>query len=360
MGITTGLTTPLAHRLAVIWDHAPPRPCEAPEIRRGRSSPVSRYGSKIRPEQFVQWAALMLEQSGRLSGNHQPWGARNLELTQTSYADNMMLLQVVTRSLGYVLLHRSATKCGGFETPHARDMTRDCQARQRSPQKPMPKYRLNLKAIELSLREVQREFPKINAELRSRRDSMTDEVLQNMMTGYDFVDWAVGDGTDLLDPRYVAGLLELNHIVLCGRDPNERREHRKHVQATAERFYTQAEFNIDGILRWYRDHKHESAWKRAAGVYVRILSQPQLYIEGNHRTGALIMSYVLTRDGKAPFVLTVENARAYFNPSTLIKETMKTTTTLLVKLPRMKKRFAHFLEGHANAQYLKMRAPLRG
>jgi hypothetical protein len=223
----------------------------------------------------------------------------------------------------------------------------------------MSTHRLNLKAIERSLRGVQQEFPKINEVLQSRRDSMTEEVFQNMMAGYTFVDWAVSDDTDLLDPRYIAGLLELNHIVLCGRDPDKRREHRKHIQATTQRFYEQEEFNIESIVRWYRDHKHESAWKRAAGIYVRILSQPQLYIEGNHRTGALIMSYVLARDGKAPFVLTVENAKSYFDPSTLIKETQKTPTTLLMKLPRMKKRFARFLEDHANPQYLATPAPLR-
>jgi hypothetical protein len=218
----------------------------------------------------------------------------------------------------------------------------------------MGKTRLNLPAIEHSLRAVQQEFPKINEKLRSRRDAMTDEVLDNMMSGYDFVDWAIAGGTDLLDPQYVAGLLELNHIVLCGRDPTSRREHLKHIQATAQRFYTQDEFNIDDILRWHREHIHESAWKRAAGVYVRILSQPQLYIEGNHRTGALLMSYILGLDGKAPFVLTVENALAYFDPSSLVKETKKTATTLLMKLPGMKKRFARFLEGQAGAQYLEM------
>jgi hypothetical protein len=218
--------------------------------------------------------------------------------------------------------------------------------------RPMAKCRLNLKAIERSLRDVQREFPLINAILRSRRDSMTDEVVDNMMTGYAFVDWAVADDTDLLDPRYAAGLLELNHIVLCGRAPNTRREHRKHIQATAQQFYTQDEFNINDILRWHRGHARESAWKRAAGVYVRILSQPQLYIEGNHRTGALIMSYLLVRDGNPPFVLSVDNAKGYFDPSTLVKETMKTATTLLMKLPRMKKRFARFLEDHAEEQYL--------
>jgi hypothetical protein len=220
----------------------------------------------------------------------------------------------------------------------------------------MGKYRLNLKAIERSLWDVQREFPKINEVLQSRRDSMTGQVIANMMTGYAFVDWAVGEDTDLFDPRYVAGLLELNHIVLCGRDPNDRREHCKHIQATTQRFYEQGEFNINDLQRWYHDHMYESPWKRAAGVYVRILSQPQLYIEGNHRTGALIMSYILGRDSKAPFVLTVDNAKAYFDPSSLIKETKKTATTLLVKLPRMKKRFAHFLEDHADVRYLELRA----
>ena len=54
----------------------------------------------------------------------------------------------------------------------------------------MSKHRLNLQAIEQSLREVQQTFPQINAVLRSRRDSMTEEVFQNMMAGYAFIDWA--------------------------------------------------------------------------------------------------------------------------------------------------------------------------
>jgi hypothetical protein len=64
------------------------------------------------------------------------------------------------------------------------------------------------------------------------------------------------------------------------------------------------------------------------------------------------MSYILGRAGKPPFVLTVENALAYFDPSSLIKETKNTPTTLLMKLPRMKKRFAHFLEGQADPRYI--------
>jgi len=216
----------------------------------------------------------------------------------------------------------------------------------------MKPYRLDLKAIERSLRDVQREFPKINEILQSRRDSMTDAVLENMLSGYIFVDRAVADGVDLFTLRHATAFLELNHIVLCGLDEQVRQEYQSHLEATTQRFYEQEEFNIDDILRWYYRHEKESAWKRAAGVYVRILSQPQLYIEGNHRTGALIMSYILMRDGKAPFVLTVDNAKSYFDPSTLIKETKKTATTMLMKLPRMKKLFAAFLREQAHTAHL--------
>jgi len=217
----------------------------------------------------------------------------------------------------------------------------------------MEHYRLDLKAIEQSLRGVQREFPKINEILHSRRDSMTDAVLDNMLTGYTFVDKAVADGVDLFTLRYATALLELNHIVLCGLNQQVRQEYQTHIEATTQRFHEQEEFNIDDILRWYYRHEDESSWKRAAGVYVRILSQPQLYIEGNHRTGALIMSYILMRDGKAPFVLSVDNAKAYFDPSTLIKETKKTATSLLTKLPRLKKRFAEFLRAQVQERYIR-------
>lgn len=216
----------------------------------------------------------------------------------------------------------------------------------------MPNCRIDLQSTWNSLLDVQKAFPDINKQLTACREPMFDEVIENMQAGYAYVDDAISRGIDLFDDRHVHCLLELNHIVLCGLNPKVRKESRKHIKRTSERFYEQRKCNIDEILGWYQSHRHESVWKRTSGVYIRILSQPQLFFEGNHRTGALIMSYLLVREGKPPFVLTVDNAVAYFNPSTLIKQTTKTPMTLLVKLPKMKKIFAMFLQAQEDKKFL--------
>ena len=216
----------------------------------------------------------------------------------------------------------------------------------------MGQARLDLPAIEQSLRAVQRDFARINALLQVHRDPMGDEIVARMLAGYALVDELLDRRIDLFAYGQSGLLLELNTIVLCGRDETRRRAFAPHIAATADRFYDDHGGDFGAIADWYRRHQDESAWLRAAGVYVRALSEPQLFIEGNHRTGALIMSYILARAGKPPFVLRVDNALAYFDPSSVIKHTRKTPMTLLFQLPRIKKRFARFLEAQADKSFL--------
>jgi len=216
----------------------------------------------------------------------------------------------------------------------------------------MTKYRLNLDAVENSLRTVQREFPRINKILKTQRGPMNDEIVGNMLLGYAFVNRMIANEIDLFAPGNLKYLLELNKLVLCGDDPGKHHEFSNHLDATESYFYDHNGGCVRDIIEWYARHRNKSPWKRAAGVYVRILSVPQLYIEGNHRCGALIMSYILVREGKPPFVLTVDNAEAYFNPSALIKDTHKTTIALLFTLPRIHHRFANFLKTQADERYL--------
>ncbi|HFQ90774.1 MAG TPA: hypothetical protein ENK27_11945, partial [Desulfobulbus sp.] len=196
-------------------------------------------------------------------------------------------------------------------------------------------YRLDLKKIERSLHKVQKEFERINSRLEVRRDPLEDVIIENMLLGYRYIDRLLQRRVTLLHRKSLHHILELNHIVLCGQDPCVRKEFDVHIAATTERFYSQEQCNIGHLARWYHAHRDKSAWKRAAGIYILHLSQPQLFFEGNHRTGALIMSHILASDGKPPFVLRVDNAEAYFNPSTVAKLTRKSVVTNLWKLPKI-------------------------
>jgi prophage maintenance system killer protein len=213
-------------------------------------------------------------------------------------------------------------------------------------------YLISLGAVAASLYELQLEFPKINKRLLDRRDELEDFVIANMLDGYAYINTVIENRLDLFAMGNLSHFLEMNARVLCGVSAEARHVHAGLTCSTERRFYEQKNGGIRDIVEWYDRHRGESVWRRAAGVYIRVLSEPQLFIEGNHRTGALMMSYVLARDGYPPFVLTAENARAYFDPSTLIKKTHKGSIGMLVQMPRMKKRFADFLSDQADRAYL--------
>jgi hypothetical protein len=209
------------------------------------------------------------------------------------------------------------------------------------------------------LRDLQTRFPEINQSLKSRRDSLDPAIVANMLVGYRFVDSLLARHVDLFAMGNLKLLLELNALVLCGRDEAARVRSAPHLAATERRFYEQEGGGIRDVVEWYTIHRTQSPWRRASGVYVRILSEPELFIEGNHRTGALVMSYILARDGRPPFVMTAANAKAYLDPSTLITETRKHGIASTFKLSRIQRYFAQFLKQQSDGKYLKA-APAGG
>jgi len=215
-----------------------------------------------------------------------------------------------------------------------------------------PTQVLDLDAITASLRDLQAHFSQINELLRSRRDSLEDGVVANMIAGYGFVDSLLAQGIDLLAMGNLKFFLELNALVLFGRDTGARGDASLQIAATEQRFYEQEGGGVREVVEWYNLHRGRSPWRRAAGVYISILSEPQLFIEGNHRTGALVMSYILAREGFPPFVITTENARAFLDPSTLVTETRKRSFVALFRLPKITRYFAEFLKEQADQRYL--------
>jgi Fic family protein len=83
-----------------------------------------------------------------------------------------------------------------------------------------------------------------------------------------------------------------------------------------------------------------------------MLSKPQLFIEGNHRTGALLMSHILQRDGLPPFVLSADSAADYFDPSTAIRDVDKNSPATIFRLSRARDRLAKLLQERSDPRYL--------
>lgn len=217
----------------------------------------------------------------------------------------------------------------------------------------MPKSkRLNLDTIEASLRAVQADFGRINATLDTPRDPLSDEVLARMLLGYEQVDSYLARGVDLFAPGNSALILELNLRVLCGLDPSLRAECKSQMKATEERFYAKRDGGLESLVAWVQGLNGASAHRRAASTYIHILSQPQLFIEGNHRAGCLVMSWMLANAGMPPFVLSVENAKAYFDPSALVKNARKHSLRMLLERPKLVKRFADLLKDDAEKIHL--------
>ena len=213
--------------------------------------------------------------------------------------------------------------------------------------------RIDLVTVEAALRRVQRGFEPLNDRLTSRREPLSDPVVENMLAGYALVDELVSARVDLFAMGNLKYLLELNTIVLCGTDPRRRERYARHIEATERHFYEERDGGIQDVVEWYAGHQQESAWSRAAGIYVRILSKPQLFLEGNHRTGALVMSHILLGDGQPPFVLSVENAGLYFDPTLTVKDTEKKSPAMLFRLLGVKSRLTGLLRDVADRQYLR-------
>jgi hypothetical protein len=214
------------------------------------------------------------------------------------------------------------------------------------------RLRLHLGHIEDELCDVQRHFPAINAVLNCRRDDFTDTVRQNMLTAWEFLDAVIHDELDLFSDEGLEALLQLNHLVLLGKGYDSLAFNR-HITLTRRQFFENFRTYVKPIRRWYRKHDTDNPYKVASQIYVSVLSQPQLFQEGNHRTGSLIASGILLQNGCPPFVLTRKNAIAYFNPSSEIKFTDERTIRGKLRLPKYQDNFREFLQANVNQAYVR-------
>lgn len=219
--------------------------------------------------------------------------------------------------------------------------------------------RLNLPRIDHSLRAVELHWHDIDDELAQRgigrKDTPVDATLRGRMLSASVeLNRLVAEGIAPFSERSLADMLLLNHRVHYGTDVALMAEYARAIEATHEKFWRQ----IVPIAAWYRRHarRGDHPFKLAAEVYVAVLGRPQLFIEGNHRTGALVASWINLAHGHPPFVLSVDNAVAYFAPSAEIKSFAdRSTWRGRARLPKYRASFERFWERHLDARYLAIR-----
>jgi hypothetical protein len=169
--------------------------------------------------------------------------------------------------------------------------------------------RLDLPAIETAL--LARAAREARYATLTDDEALDADAARRMAEGYALVDALLAEGRDPLALGGSRWLLELNHLVLCGRSPARRVEHAAHVAATEARFYGDREAGADAFYDWLARRRGDDAAAFAARVYARIVSSPQLFIEGNQRTAALCASHVLAAAGRPPLVVDLALAPAF-------------------------------------------------
>ncbi len=216
--------------------------------------------------------------------------------------------------------------------------------------------RLDLERIDSSLKMVEMHWSQIDDELDlrgiGRKDTpFTSTLRLRMMSAFQYLDALLAQQIPPFSRESIGSMLILNERVHYGTDQQLIAEYTKAREATAQYFYQ----HIEPIQQWYERHtqRGDHPPKIAAEIYVSILGYPQLYIEGNHRTGSLIANWITVYHGFPPFVLSVDNAIAYFAPSAEIKSFAdKSIWRGWARLPKYRKSFLIFWERHIDSQYL--------
>ena len=210
--------------------------------------------------------------------------------------------------------------------------------------------RFNIDEIGAALAEFQEHFPGINETLEMRRETFSPVMRTRILEAYTFLNFLLERGSDLFTPAGLHSLLEMNHIVLCGSGPENRQDFYQHLAETRKNFQRR----IKPIASWVLANRNgDKPYRLATGFYTRMLSRPQLFLEGNHRTGNIILNYLLVSKGKAPYIVSAETAKEYLDLSGNIKFTNNSSAMeTAFMMPAHAKRFRAFLKEQGSDRFL--------
>ncbi|WP_093256054.1 hypothetical protein [Rubrimonas cliftonensis] len=187
------------------------------------------------------------------------------------------------------------------------------------------------------------------------REAFSPEILRWMLDGYALLDDMLASGVDLFALGASHRLIELNHRVLCGTDPARRADFKRHLALTERRFYEDRAAGADAFFDWVSraDRAPPLVW--ATALYVRVVSAPQLFLEGNQRTATLMASFALVRAGRPPLVVTPEGAPALARISARCRAIPRARWTAPLEIALMERRLRRHLARTLDPVFLRSR-----
>ena len=211
--------------------------------------------------------------------------------------------------------------------------------------------RLNLAEIDAALAALGA-APRVVIDAAGSDEPMTADALRRLGEGYRYVDTLLAERAEIFRYGASGAILEVNHRVLCGVTPERRRQYADHVDETERRFYDQPDGGVGALFGWLQRRRAQPPTALAAGVFVQVVSQPQLFIEGNGRSAALLASYVLARAGLPPLVVTARDYPAYRLLAERCSVLDRTRLTSAFALSGVTARVAAFLKEAADPRFL--------
>ena len=213
--------------------------------------------------------------------------------------------------------------------------------------------RFDLQAISQSLHGLRHDMDRINHRLEHEQVSLSKQSVNQIVQAYGMLDHFLGSGLHLLSMGQSREVLALNHCVLFGQENTGNADYRKAFKASERHFYGVGSSGIGDMIEWYSRHRNQTAWRQAGGVYLNTIGPPQLFLEGNHRTGVLLANYVLARSNKPPLVLDGQLASGWFKLTEEIRERRKKLFEPKYWFRSLDAELADFIQYHANERYLR-------
>ncbi|MFA5373870.1 MAG: hypothetical protein WC354_06800, partial [Candidatus Omnitrophota bacterium] len=154
---------------------------------------------------------------------------------------------------------------------------------------------------------------------------------------------------DSVEPLRAEDLLEINLLLTVGGNRFVYPYYRQFISRTRGSFSR----SIGPVWEWYRRHESSPPVEKAAGLAARMmLSQPNLFEDGNHRSAAVVMALILLKEGNAPFIPNKSNIKALLSITGAIQSLKRDSFVHILPLLIYQGRLGRFLDNNTSEAFL--------